>query len=97
MDTGSLYGGVDSPLVQAEYSDQKQQWVAKVKIGGYTGWIAQENFEIVPLSWIKSTSSYTVTNDDIRHNYVAKIQNYYCYPIIDYRNQIRPATTDNHM
>lgn len=77
MDTGSLYGGVDSPLVQAEYSSAKQQWVAKVKIGGYTGWIGQHAFEIVPLSWVKSSSSYTVTNQDIRHNYVAKIQNYY--------------------
>lgn len=52
MDTGSLYGGVDSPLVQAEYSDQKQQWVAKVKLGNYTGWIAQNAFEIVPLAWV---------------------------------------------
>ena len=77
MDTGSLYGGVDSPLVQAEYSHQKQQWVAKVKLGNYTGWIEQKAFEIVPLSWVKSSSSYTVTNEDIRHNYVAKIQNYY--------------------
>lgn len=77
MDTGSLYGGVDSPLVQAEYSDQKQQWVAKVKLGNYTGWIAQHAFEIVPLAWVKSSSSYTVTAQDIRHNYVAKIQNPY--------------------
>ena len=77
MDTGSLYGGVDGLLVDTQYSSYRQQWVAKVKIGGYTGWIAQENFEIVPLTWIKSHSYYTVTNEDIRHNYVAKIQNYY--------------------
>ena len=77
MDTGSSYGGVDALLVDTKYSSYRQQWVAKVKIGGYTGWIAQENFEIVPLSWIKSHSSYTVTNEDIRHNYVAKIQEYY--------------------
>ena len=77
MDTGSLYGGVDSPLVQAEYSHQKQQWVAKVKLGNYTGWVEQQAFEIVPLSWVKSSSSYTITNNDIRHNYVAKIQEYY--------------------
>ena len=77
MDTGSLYGGVDGLLVDTQYSSYRQQWVAKVKIGGYTGWIAQENFEIVPLTWIKSHSYYTVTSEDIRHNYVAKIQNYY--------------------
>ena len=77
MDTGSLYGGVDSPLVQAEFSYEKALWVAKVKLGNYTGWITQQAFEIVPLSWVKSSSSYTVTNENIRHNYVAKIQNEY--------------------
>ncbi len=76
MDTGSLYGGVDSPLVEAAFSSNGL-WVAKVKLGSYTGWVTQQAFEIVPLSWVKSSSSYTVTNEDIRHNYVAKIQNYY--------------------
>ena len=77
MDTGSLYGGVDGVLIDSAYSSTSNVWTAKVKIGNFTGWIRQTAYEVVPLSWVKSSSSYTVTNSDIRHNYVAKIQNTY--------------------
>lgn len=76
MDTGSLYGGVDAVLLDTVYSS-KNVWAAKVRIGNTSTWISEENYEVVPLTWVKSTSSYTVTNDYIRHNYVAKIQNEY--------------------
>ena len=77
MDTGSLYGGVDGPLMDAAYSNTANVWVAKVRIGNFTGWIRQSAYEVVPITWVKSYSSYTVTSTDIRHNYVAKIQNTY--------------------
>lgn len=77
MDTGSLYGGVDGAHIDTAYSNTKNKWMVKVRIGNYTGWIEQQSFEIVPLSWVKSSSSYTVANNEIRHNYVAKIQNVY--------------------
>lgn len=77
MDTGSLYGGVDGALIDANYSSSQKIWTTKVKIGNFTGWIRQSTYEIVPITWIKSSSSYTVTNESIRHNYVAKIQNTY--------------------
>lgn len=77
MDTGSLYGGVDGAHLESAYSNTYGTWVAKVKIGNFTGWIRQSAYEIVPITWVKSLSSYTITNNDIRHNYVAKIQNYY--------------------
>ena len=76
MDTGSLYGGVDGAHIESDYSNAKGTWVAKVKTGNFTGWIQSSTYEIVPITWIKSTSSYTI-NSDIRHNYVAKIQNNY--------------------
>ncbi len=76
MDTGSLYGGVDGAHVDSALNS-KGIWTAKVTIGNFTGWISQNTYEIVPLTWVKSKSSYTVTNEYIRHNYVAKIQNYY--------------------
>lgn len=76
MDTGSLYGGVDGAHIETAYSNTNNTWVAKVKIGNFTGWIKQSAYEIVPITWVKSSSSYTVT-DEIKHNYVAKIQNYY--------------------
>lgn len=77
MDTGSLYGGVDGALLDAEYSHTYNKWVAKVRIANFTGWIPSEAYEVVPYRWIHSTSSYTVTNDSIKHNYINKVQDYY--------------------
>ncbi len=77
MDNGSLYGGVDGAHLETAYSNSNGTWVAKVRIANFTGWVRQSTYEIVPITWVKSSSSYTVTNSDIRHNYVAKIQNYY--------------------
>ena len=77
MDTGSLYGGVDAALLETEYNSSKGVWVAKVRIGNSSSWVSQEAYEVVPITWIKSMSSYTVTNDSIKHNYVKKIQEYY--------------------
>ena len=77
MDTGSLYGGVDGAHLESAYSNSNRTWTAKVRIGNFTGWIKASAYEIVPITWIKSASSYTISNSDIRHNFVAKIQNYY--------------------
>ena len=77
MDTGSLYGGVDGAHMDTTWSNAHDSWMVKVKTGNFTGWIKSSTYEIVPITWIKSTSSYTITNSDIRHNYVAKIQNTY--------------------
>ena len=77
MDTGSLYGGVDGGLLDTSYSNSKGVFTAKVRTGNFTGWISQEAYEMVPITWLKSYSSYTVTADYIRHNYVTKIQNEY--------------------
>ncbi|MBQ2639484.1 MAG: DUF5011 domain-containing protein [Bacilli bacterium] len=71
MDTGSLYGGVDGALLDVNYNKS-----VKVMIGGLSAWIGNGTYEIVPLNWVKSSSSYTV-NTSIRHNYVAKIQESY--------------------
>ena len=73
MDTGSLYGGVDGAHLGTDYSNANNTWVAKVKIGNFTGWIKASTYEIVPITWVKSSSYYTVTSTDIRHNIVAKI------------------------
>ena len=77
MDNGSLYGGVDGALLDGSWSTAHSTWMAKVRIGNFTGWIELPTYEIVPITWVKSSSSYTVTNTDIRHNYVAKIQDSY--------------------
>ena len=75
MDTGSLYGGVDGAILDSAYSSAKSKWTAKVRIGNFTGWIPAEAYEVVPITWVKSVSYYSVTNEYIKHNYVNKIQN----------------------
>ncbi len=79
MNTTSTYGGVDAGFIGSSYYNENGSivWVAKVRIANYTGWIHQDTYELVPITWIKSKSSYTVSNDSIRHNYVSKIQNDY--------------------
>lgn len=83
MATSSTYKGVDAAHEDSSYyyiTENNQTiivWTTKARIAGYSGWIRQEHYEIVPITWVKSNSSYTVTNDSIRHNYVEKIQNYY--------------------
>ena len=77
MDTGSLYGGVDGALLEAGWSNNYGKWTAKVRIGNFTGWIPSEAYEVVPITWVHSSSSYTVTSESIKHNYVNKVQDYY--------------------
>lgn len=74
---GSGYGGVDAPLLAIGYSSDANTFTAKIKISGYAGWIRLGIVEIVPLVWVKSSNSYTVTDETIRHNYVLKVQENY--------------------
>ena len=73
----SGYGGVDAALLSITYSSKAGTFVMKIKINGYKGWVKLSAHEIVPLVWVKSSSSYTVSDSSIRHNYVNKIQNTY--------------------
>ncbi len=77
MSNSSTYGGTDGAFIEAAYSNLRQIFMAKVKIANFTGWVAVDNYEIVPITWVKSSSSYTVTEDSIRHNYVTKVQESY--------------------
>lgn len=77
MSNSSTYGGTDGAFIEAAYSNLRQIFMAKVKIANFTGWIAVDNYEIVPITWVKSSSSYTVTEESIRHNYVTRVQDSY--------------------
>lgn len=77
MSNSSTYGGTDGAFIEAAYSNLRQIFMAKVKIANFTGWVAVDNYEIVPITWVKSSSSYTVTEESIRHNYVTKVQESY--------------------
>lgn len=73
----SGYGAVDGAFITTAYSPYANTFTTQIKIGGYTGWVRSGVIEIVPLAWVSSSSSYTVSNETIRHNYVTKIQNTY--------------------
>lgn len=73
----SGYGAVDGAFITTAYSPYANTFTTQIKIGGYTGWVRSGVIEIVPLAWVNSSSSYTVSNETIRHNYVTKIQNTY--------------------
>ena len=77
MANGYDYGGVDAAHIDSYYSSINGIWTAKVRIGGFTGWIKQSTYEIVPITWVKSLSYYSVTKDSIKHVYIKKVQNNY--------------------
>lgn len=69
INTDSSYGGVDAAFIEVDSAN----YAAKVKIANFTGWISKDAYEIVPLSWVKSSSSYTVTSNEIKHNYISNV------------------------
>ena len=77
MNGQSTYGAVDGVMLGTAYSFTYNVFANKVKIGGVEGWVKSSAIEIVPLVWVQSSSSYTISNESIRHNYVSKIQNVY--------------------
>lgn len=77
MTGASAYGGGDGAFLTTAYSHYANTFTFLIKINGYTGWVRAGTAEIVPLVWVRSSSSYTISNDSIRHNYVTKIQEDY--------------------
>lgn len=76
MDTGTLYSSVDGAFVEVNWPNR----VAHVKIAGYDGWVnfisswtnwLTNDYQIVPLPWVKSSNYYVVTKDAI-HHYLTK-------------------------
>ena len=83
MNNDDDYGGVEGAYLGVNYSNK----AGKIKINGVTGWIKKLEYQevddkevklidyyIVPLSWVKSTSYYQVTKDNIKHFYATDIE-----------------------
>lgn len=70
----SAYGATDGLFLETGYSSYANTFVYRVKVAGFDGWIKAGTIELVPLIWVKSTNTYTVTDTTIRHNYTQKIQ-----------------------
>lgn len=83
------YRGGDAGLLDTSYSADSHIYMAKVEIADFTGWVAQDDYEIVPLTWVKSASSYTVTESSISHNLITRVQDSPSY----YSLEIGPKPT----
>lgn len=76
---GSYRGG-DAGLLDTSFSQASSIYMAKIELSDFTGWVAQDDYEIVPITWVRAASSYTVTAKTISHNYITRLQaepNYY--------------------
>ncbi|MBQ6477579.1 MAG: DUF5011 domain-containing protein [Bacilli bacterium] len=73
LDTLDTSMATDGAFIDTAYSSSKKVYAAKVKFSGFTGWINTNEIEIVPLTWVKQTSYYTI-NSDIVHNFVNRPQ-----------------------
>lgn len=80
MNNYANYGGTDGVLLDVNISN----YAAKIKIAGVTGWIKKQetisgkkyiDYYIIPLNWVKSSSYYKITNDNINHYYAKNIEN----------------------
>ena len=63
------YSGDDAVLLDS--STSPMGYVAKILVNDRTGWVLEENYEIVPITWVKSSSYYQISNDSIYHHYVS--------------------------
>lgn len=87
MDTGTLYQAVDGAYLSVNWPNR----VAHLKIAGYDGWVnfvsswtnwLTNDYQIVPLPWVKSSNYYVVDNESINHcltkNIYAETTSPYC-------------------
>ena len=63
--------GSDAALIQTEYASRNGYagYSARIRISDFDGWVEQDKYEILPVTWAKSTNKYIVSNSDITHVY----------------------------
>lgn len=87
MDTGTLYQAVDGAYISVNWPNR----VAHLKMAGYDGWVnfisswtnwLTNDYQIVPLAWVKSSNYYVVDDSSIKHcltkNIYAETTSPYC-------------------
>ena len=67
----------DAPLLSFDYASRR----IKIKVSGITGWIDKydssgtNQYDIIPLNWVKSNAYYNVTDENITHVIVGNLFN----------------------
>ena len=65
------YGATDGAFLGIDYSNK----AAKIRIGGVTGWVKNNQYTIIPWLWAKSYSYYLIEERGISHVYAKNIEN----------------------
>ena len=71
MDNYAGYGATDAALIEINYSNK----AARARIGGVTGWLKNNEYTIIPINWVKSSSFYKINDTGIYHYYAKNIEN----------------------
>ena len=71
MVNSSSTGAVEGAFLDFDFNSRR----AKVKVAGYTGWVNEDDYEIVPLVWVYSIGFYKSTNNSFKHHFAQKISN----------------------
>lgn len=69
MVTSSQTGAVEGAFLEFDPNSRR----AKIKISGYTGWVNEDAYNIVPIVWVYSIGYYKSTNDEFKHVFARDI------------------------
>lgn len=69
MVTSSQTGAVDGAFLDFNPNSRR----AKVKLAGYTGWVNEDAYNIVPIVWVYSISYYKGTGGEFKHVFARDI------------------------
>ena len=73
MNHSGNYGATDGVFLELNYSNH----AIKVKTNGVIGWTRDDNYKIIPLNFVGTSSYYQVTNNELLHYYSKDIQTTY--------------------
>ena len=69
MVTSSQTGAVEGAFLEFDPNSRR----AKVKLAGYTGWVNEDAYNIVPIVWVYSIGYYKGTNNEFKHVFARDI------------------------
>ena len=70
MDNYSGYGATDAALIEVNISNK----AAKIRLGGVVGWVKNNEYSIIPINWVKTSSYYKINDNGISHYYAKDIE-----------------------
>ena len=77
-EVGYIKGGTPDEAIMLDYDYNTKR--VKIKVAGVTGWIDKKyrnfninSYDVVPLSWVVTPQNYTVTENNLIHNFPANV------------------------